>query len=225
MIFAVSLPVIFLSFHLTSGMQTEENKAANKIFLYENSFYENPEYSLYIVKSSENIIYHGLLISKNGNNDSFMKIKNKDIRISGKNSFFCTVDKKELLFRMKKEYPETIRSFSRLLERFSDEWKKEALENSIVLIIKIGIFLLFILSLTAFFSISQFPVVNFVFYATVSIAAVYFTVIYQRINIPVGILSKLPPEAELYWGYFLLLFLSVVFLMKKSVSAVRNRKK
>ena len=221
MIFAVSLPVIFLSFHLTSGMETVENK----ISPYEKTFYENPEYSLYIVKSSENIIYQGLLISKHGNYDSFMEIKNMDIRISGKNSFSCSVDKNELLFRMKKEYPETIRSFSGLIERFSDEWKNEALENSIVLIIKIGIFLLFILSLTAFFSISQFPVVNFVFYSAVSIVAVYFTVIYQRINIPGGILSKLPSKAELYWGYFLLLFLSAVFLMKKSVSAVRNRKK
>ena len=220
-IFIISVPVLFLLFqYAESDFFNKEGKSASMIsFPFPGQFYENPGYSLYAADSSTGIIKKGLLISKSSREKAFTEIINKKIREEGKNSFYLSLEKEELVFSGKPGMMKPVDQFFKFFRGFSDIWRKEAGENSILLLFKIAVFMIYILSLNAAFNISIYPVVNFMFYSAASFPVIYFFTIYRRINIPLSYLKNLPVQAGENWGYGLILLISVLFIFKAFVLA------
>ena len=208
----ILVPVLFLSYQL------EDSSAKNTeiiIFPAQDEFYENSMYTVYTSETGNSIIKKGLLISKEKKDSPFTEINNTDVKPEGKTGFSIPVNKEEMLFSNQTDSSRIITAFFRLLENYSNSLKDEASENSILLLIKITILIGFLLSLTAAFSISRYPVINFSFYSAVIIPVLFFLTVYQRLLIPEIFLSKIPAEAAENWGYLILVLFSVIFIPGK----------
>ena len=206
------VPVLFLSYQLKDS---SEKSTEIMTFPAEDEFYENSMYTVYTSETGNSIIKKGLLISKEKKDSPFTEINNTDVKPEGKTGFSIPVNKEDMLFSNQTDSSRIITAFFRLLENYSNSLKEEASENSILLLIKITILIGFLLSLTAAFSISRYPVINFSFYSAVIIPVLFFLTVYQRLLIPEIFLSKIPAEAAENWGYLILVLFSVIFIPGK----------
>ena len=226
-LFFVSVPLIFLLFHYAGrdNFNAGKKKYPAENFPYSEVFYENPVYSLYTAESGNRIIKKGILISKDSGKNSFTVIRDSKIREAGKNSFYISLENDEMFFSQNFNQPETMMKFFNIFGTFTDKWKKEAETNSIMLLVKISVFIIYILSLTAIYSISIFPIVNFVFYSAASFPVIYFLRIYSRIIIPAPLLNKIPSAAGENWGYAAVALISVILIFRKLISIPLQRKR
>ena len=226
-IFIVSVPLIFLLFQYAESdiFKADGNKEAAENFPYIEIFYENPGYSLYTAESGNNRIKKGILISKDSRENKFTEIKDLQIRAAGKNSFYISPENEELFFTRNSKKPEPMLQFFNILGNFSEMWKKEAGENSILLLVEITVFTIYILALSAAVSISIYPVVNFIFYSAATFPVIYFITVYSRIIIPPQLLNKLPSRAGESWGYAAIAVISVILIFRKLITIPLLRKK
>ena len=226
-IFVIIIPLIFISLHLKVFKSTDTDKTyteSSLIFPRKNNFYENQDYSLFITENNSNTVKKAVLIAKKTEINPFSTITDSDIRISGKNSFYIKENNEELLFSDGRIYSENIRRFFRIFNDFTNQWKEEASVNSISLLFKISVFIAYILAVTASFSVSLYPVVNFTFYLISVLPAFLFIPVYKRIILPEMLIKLLPPDLYDIWGYLLITAISAVFIIKKALSSIKFRK-
>ncbi len=226
-IFITAVPLIFTTLYFTNTYLSKAllKSKADIIFPRPNEFHENPDYSIYVYESGKYMIKKGIFISKSKENKIFTEIKNTKVRNSGKNSFYIKKDGKELLFTLKPENTFIINSFFNIISKLQAEWRKEAGENSILLFIKISVFIFYVLTIAAAFNISLFPLVNFTFYTAAVFPVIYFLTIYKRIILPEKALQIIPYSAADSRGYVIIAALSLIIIAVKFISIIFAGKK
>ncbi len=223
-VFIVFVPLIFLSYqYRISSYYIKTETDTRKAFANEKSFYENSDYSLYISKSSNKTLREGILFSKKSSENPFQKITDTEIRIAGKNSFYVKLDNSEVLFSGKGEPPDLMKSLFEFITNFSETWEQKASENSILFLLRISIFILFIISLTTAVCISPYPIINFAFYSASVAAAISVITLSERTVLPYLLRSKLPESAHENWGYILIFILSCLLAGNRLFSSLSTR--